>query len=268
MLKKLRPLYIALSAIGTLGALSMTAPASAQSCKEIIAVAYRGSDQGKLTIRVNEVTLLRENSSNMANFVPPNLLLEGENTLTIELAAKDGGAPTAKAEVFKGCWGEMPKDPGENDNVLGTVALDAPGSDSTTFAMSGLPAYSYLAVEPSDDAGLLEAVAALVATARNKDKEGYLAYLQPMFHDFTLDDPQAPEMLSQMTDYLFGAPSEIVDPGALTVSPVLGGRAFQVQDAEGNAPLQFAMSVDNGTETLWQAGIWVKTAEGWKVLRH
>ncbi|WP_193369848.1 hypothetical protein [Pelagibius marinus] len=246
----------------------MAAPASAQACKEIIAVAYKGSDQGRLTLRVNEVTLLRDHSSDMANFVPPNLLLEGENTLTIELAAQDGGTPSAKAEVFKGCWGEMPKDPGQNDNVLGTVVLDAPGSDSVAFTVSGLPAYSYLAAGPSDDAGLREAVADLIETTRNKDMEGYFAYLEPMVRDFTLDDPQAPEMLRQMTDYLFGQPSEVVDPGELTVTPVLGGRAFQVQDAAGNAPLQFAMSVDNGKETLWQAGIWMKTAGGWKVLRH
>ncbi|MEO3428969.1 hypothetical protein AAFN88_08950 [Pelagibius sp. CAU 1746] len=246
----------------------MTVPASAQSCDEIVAVAYKGSDRGSLTIRVNEVTLLRESSSGMANFVPPNLLLEGENTLSIELAARDGGAPTAAAEVFKGCRGEMPKDPGENGNVLGTVALDAPGTDSTTFTVTGLPAYSYLSAMPSDDAGLLEAVAGLVETARNKDVDGYFAHLQPMLHDFALDDPQAPEMLRQMADYLFGQASEIVEPGALTATPVLGGRAYQVQDAEGNAPLQFALSVDNGTETLWQAGVWMKTADGWKVLRH
>lgn len=55
----------------------MSDTASAQDCSEIIAVAYVGSDRGKLTIRVNEVTLLHERSDNMANFVPPNLLLEG-----------------------------------------------------------------------------------------------------------------------------------------------------------------------------------------------
>lgn len=164
----------------------------------------------------------------------------------------------------------MPKDPGENDNVLGTVALDGTGSDSTSFTVSGLPAYSYLLAERTDDAGLLEAVADLIAIARNKDVEGYIAYLQPMFHDFALDDPQAPAMLRQMAGYIVSKPSEIVDPGALTMTPVIGGRAYQVQDAEGNAPLQFAAPGGDGAEedTLWQAGIWMKTAEGWKVLRH
>lgn len=248
----------------------MSNPASAQTCNEVIAVAYVGSDQGKLTIRVNEVTLLHERSDNMANFVPANLLLEGENTLTIELTGKDGGAPNAKAEVFKGCRGEMPKDPGENDDVLGIVALDAAGSESATFVIGDLPAYRYLSAEPTDDAGLLEAVADLIQTARNKDLEGYFGYLEPMFHDFALDDPQAPEMLRQMGGFLIGGPVEVVDPGELTVTPVLGGRAYEVRDAKGNPPLQFTMpgEMEESPDELSQAGVWMKTAEGWKVLRH
>lgn len=248
----------------------MPTPASAQSCKEIIAVAYEGSDQGNLTISVNDVTLLHDYSGNTANFVPPHLLLEGENTLTIELTARDGGAPTARAEAFRGCVGEMPKDPGQNDDVLATLTLDAPGSDSTTFTVGGLPAYSYLTARQTDDAGLLEAVADLIETIRKKDMEGYFAYLQPMFHDLALDDPQAPEMLRQMGAYLVGGPVELVEPGELTVTPVLGGRAYQVQDADGKAPVQFLMpGEDSDTpDELSQAGIWIKTADGWQVLRH
>ena len=241
-------------------------PNPADACAEMTAVAYASGEDGKLTLRVNEVTLLRDHVGGMTGFVPPSLLLEGDNTLTIQLTGEGG----AKAEVFKGCMGEFPKDPGENENVLGSVTLTAAGSKTVTFAQSGLPAYSYLAAAPTDETGLREAIAAFIDTARNRDVEGYLAYLEPMLHDFALDDPQAPEMLREMATYVIGGPFEVVDPGALTVTPVLGGRAYQVTDSAGKPPLQFAMPGDSGesSDELNQAGIWMKTAAGWKVLRH
>lgn len=69
---------------------------------------------------------------------------------------------------------------------------------------------------------------------------------------------------------MIGGPFGVVDPGALTVTPVLGGRAYQVTDSAGKPPLQFTTPGDSGgsNDALNQAGIWMKTAEGWKVLRH
>ena len=238
-------------------------PNDAAACDEMTAIAYLGDAGGELTLRVNGVTLLRDNAGGSTGFVPPTLLLEGENILTVEMA----GAGSASAEVFTGCKGEFPKDPGQNDKAQVLVQVTAPGSETVTFTQSGLPAYSYLDAEPSDDNGLRDAIAGLIETARSKDVEGYLAYLEPMLHDFALDDPEAPEMLRNMASFVIASPAKVADPGPLTIVPVLGGRAYQVTDSQGDGPLQFIMPGDEA-ETLKQAAIWMQTADGWKVLRH
>lgn len=269
-MKLMRPLGSALAAIVSSATLLMATAAAAQKCDQVLAVAYVGSDQGALTIRVNDVTLLRARSSEQPNFVPADLLLEGENTLTIELTGKDGGTPTAQAEVFEGCKGEMAQAPGENDNVLASVALDGGGSDSATFPIGDLPAYSYLSAGPTEPAGLLEAVDGLIQTVQAKNLEGYLDYMSPMLHDFALEHPQAEAMLRQMGGFLISGPVEVVEPGDLSVRPVLGGRAYEVHDAVGKPPLQFTMpgEMADTPDELSQAGIWIKTDDGWKVLRH
>ena len=162
---------------------AVTTPALA--CEETLVVAYQGSDAGKLTIAVNDVVLLRDNPGSFANFVVPSLLLEGENTLRVRLVADEAaadteGQPSAKAEVFNACQGTFPEAPGQNPDVIGEISLDKAGEMVIPFRVSGLPAYGYLSAEPSDDAGLLEAIARLRKVASDGDIAEYMTYLTPL----------------------------------------------------------------------------------------
>jgi len=242
----------------------------AEACQEVLAVAYVGSDAGKLTIRVNDVTLISGLRGALPNFVPPSLLLEGENHLTLELDAEDATA-NVRAEVFKGCRGEFPGAPGENRNVLAQISLEGTGARTVSFPISGLPDYSYLSAAPSDDKGLLDAIEAMRDAARHGDVDGYLAYFQPMLDDFVLDgEASAAQLIRGMVSQLLGDGFTVADSGDLTVRPVLGGRVFQVEDGRGDGPMQFRPSGAGGDtpDKIAQASFWINTGDGWKVLRQ
>ncbi|WP_157230901.1 nuclear transport factor 2 family protein [Kiloniella laminariae] len=254
-----------------LGAVTM----SAQACEETLAVAYQGSEAGKLTIEVNDVILLRDHPGSFANFIPPSLLLEGENILRVRLvkdaAAAGAEAVGAKAEVFKACQGTFPEAPGQNENVIGEISLDQPGEATTGFTVKDLPAYGYLSAEPTDDKGLLEAITLLRQAASDGDMDAYMAFLTPLKNDLVTIEGMPANILEGMATDLLGGDYKVSEPGALTVHPVLGGRAYQVATAEGDGPLIFVPkdpSNQDLLDKLAQAGIWIKTDDGWKILRH
>lgn len=109
MLKNMKPAYLALVAIGSMGLTSMPAHA----CKEITAVALQGSDAAELRVRVNNVILINHKGSH-SNTVPANLLLEEDNDFKIELITDNPDA-TGRAEVFVACEGKWAIHPSQID---------------------------------------------------------------------------------------------------------------------------------------------------------
>jgi len=263
VVKKFKSAGFALTILGTLGVSTVTA----QACKEIIALSYIGSDEGELSIHINDVVFVKGSSRNSFGVALPDLLLEGENSLTVELIASEG-SPAARAEVFQACEGVFPGAPGENPNVLAEISLSAPWSETVHFIVEGLPNYTYLSAEPSDDKGLLEAVGEMQRAAREGNVEGYVAYLQPMLADMSLIGGPPVELVYSMVADLLGGDYEVANPAELAVTPVIGGRAYQVQSASGDGPLVFRATGGEGINKISQASIWIKTADGWKVLRQ
>ena len=257
---------LAFSTFVALGVLSM----SAHACEETLSIAYQTGGEGRLHILVNEATVHLDLAAPEGNWVAPDLLLPGENLLEIELTGPEGAA-SARLEVFSGCGGAFPAAPGANANSLLTVELDTPGRVSETFSYDDVPDYIYVNSEPTDNAGLDAAIDHLRELAQAGDVDGFLAYQEPLLHDARLSHPERAGMLNHMAMVLLaGGEFDVVEPEEITIKPVLGGRAYQAMDARGQGPLQFVGrdGSPSAGQTLAQARIWIKTAEGWRVLRH
>lgn len=242
---------------------------SANACEEMIAIAYQGSDVGAMTISVNDVILLQDHKGSSFNFMPPTLLLNGDNSINVTLKSEDTSAKVS-AEVYVGCEGQMPNAPGENGNVLTRVDVKGSGNQSSTFQSSGLPAYAYLSASPTNDEGLIEAISAMRAAARNNDVDAYVSYFQPMLDDFAIEGEDMSSMVVGMSTHLLSPAFNTTKPGNLIIKPVIDGRAYQVTDDVGQGPLQFKAteSSDGMPSAIAQASIWIKTMNGWKVLRQ
>ncbi|WP_421708612.1 nuclear transport factor 2 family protein [Algihabitans sp.] len=254
------------SVVAILGVLSMPVKA----CEEKLGIAYQTGGDGRLHILVNEVTLHPDLASSQGNWIAPDLLLPGENTLEIVLSGPEGVA-NAKTEIFVGCEGVFPDAPGENAESLLLTEIDTPGRVSEAFFYDDVPGYVYLNAEPTDDDGLEAAIEDLRKVARSGDVAGFLTYHDPLLHDARLVHPEREGLLNHMAMlFLTSGDFDVMAPKEITIKPVLGGRAYQAIDPSGQGPLRFVGKdgSESAGQTIAQARIWMKTAEGWRVLRN
>ncbi|WP_417455168.1 hypothetical protein [Kiloniella sp.] len=263
MLKNMKPVYLALVTIGSMGLTAMPTHA----CKEITAVALQGSDAAELRVRVNNVILINHKGSH-SNTVPANLLLEGDNDFKIELIT-DSPDATGRAEVFVACEGDFPKEPGKNENVLAELYQQGAGEQNAIFQAKTQPAFSYLTGEITSDEGLLEAIEMMRNAAEAGDAKGYMAFFEPMFTDLPLAGGPPPEMIKGMVSELLSGKYTIKSSKDVQVNKILGGRAYQVVNSQDQGPIQFEEKTDvaTGRTTITQGAFWLKTANGWKVFR-
>ena len=286
MARGFRGLLIASAAVATMATLGATLGAtpglSAEPCIEVPAIAFLGSEGGRLTVRLNEASVAIDHRGSVTGHVlEPLLLMEDENTISVTLTAVDETArPSARVELLWLCRGHPPKPPGENHKGLAVVALDAPGHARTTVtrevAPFELPDYSYTWAPATDSSGLLEAIEAMRAAARTEDLDRYLAFYRLMFDDFELIGDAGLARIDatrRRAAELLGGHFDVVDSGPLTLSPVLGGRAYEVRDEKGLAPLQFKgrKAADGLAEEVAQAAFWIKLSQHdgqWYVLRQ
>ena len=277
MMRSLRGLIFAGAVLGTLASPVL----AAESCVEEPAIAFVASEDGRLTIRLNEASVVLEYNSSLAGHVlEPLLLMEDENTLSATLTAADEAArPSARVELLWLCRGQPPKPPGENDKGLAMIALDAPGRARTPISREAapfaLPDYSYTWAPATDSDGLLQAIEAMTAAARAGDLDRYLAFYRLMFDDFELEGELGQARIDETrrrAAELLGERFDVVDSGPFRLRPILGGRAYEVRDARGLAPLQFRpmVAATDRPGAVAQAAFWIKRGgtDQWFVLRQ
>ena len=233
--------------------------------EQITAVAF--STDGELTLRVNDATLIRVTDGGRADAVTPSLLGPGTNSISAELAAT-GNSPSADVTVFRACRGSIPSS-GAGQTVLARLDLTGPGSRSARFELDNVSVYPFTNAPPSGDDGLLAAVQALQAAAARRDTSAYLGFMAPLMA-VAAADGMPPGTVRGMAETLLADPGvKVQRPSGLTTRPVLGGRVWEVTDAAGEGPVQFAAPADPGGPTrLSQARYWMQYQGRWGVVEH
>ncbi|WP_343563327.1 hypothetical protein [Kiloniella sp. b19] len=251
----------------TLATVTGTSAMSASACNEMRFIALQGSEDSELAIKLNGALLVRHGGPHV-NAVPADLLLEGENLLEMELTTSRADA-TAKAELFVGCEGAFPEEPGQNPNSLLLLHQDGNGKQSAFFQSGPVPQLSYLKAEPGSDEGLRDAIRKLLTAARKGDVAAYLSLLSPMINDLPLQNGPPPQMIEAMLTDLLSGQFDIIATPDIRIRKILKGRAYQVTTADNRGPITFSPkgSKDGAGFEVTQGAFWIKTSEGWKVFR-
>lgn len=239
----------------------------ARACDVVHVIAYQHTAGSELSVWVNDAVVFRALPGGSGGSATPRFLINGTNTVSAILDPGSAEAPKARLEVFDGCEGEFPFPVGENENVLASLALDGDNSAQTSFELTGQPETAWSTAEPADDdAGLLDAAQALIAAAKAQDVDAYVGAFKPMLADMAARGMPAEQMLASMAAGVFSE-MEVVDPKPLSARAILGGRVWEVTDADGKAPLQF-QGPGGEADSLEQGMYWVHDGSSWGVVRQ
>ena len=237
-------------------------------------IAYSGSEGGQLNITLNNISVIDNYDSTTSGFRPPEFLLKKDNKLSAKLSSTDDNKTLiAQVELFKSCQDKVHQPPGDNDNVIATITLDSVGEKEVSFDIASLPDYSYLSASVNDDTeSLLKAIESMKDTIRNRDLKGYISFLEPMIKDLVLEQAPPEEMIRNMMDQLLSDQFVLKDTSALSVRAVLNGKAYEVTDKEGYAPIQFVPQGESDgmmmPDKISQSKYWIHYNGRWQVLRQ
>ncbi|MEO9470586.1 hypothetical protein [Parasphingorhabdus sp.] len=181
-------------------------------------------------------------------------LVTGENIVRIEYDGTDG-----QFGITKGCIGEFPE-----DEPVDQVTFDQPGSKILKFDHGGLVESEYLKAEIAGDAGLMDAVRQLQVAVRARDAETIFELQAPLFRDairqgFSLDNPR---MITRKL--LSEGVLDITEP--LVVTPVMGGRVYQVLSPAFERPVSATIKDENGTFQWFSGTFWARFDGKWGIV--
>lgn len=214
------------------------------------------TEAGSYTVFVNGTFFTKETepSSGFGSAVFLDWLVTGENTVRIEY---DGSA--GQFGITKGCKGEFPA-----DEPVDQISFDQPGSKILKFNYDGLVESEYLKAEIAGDAGLMDAVEQLQNAVRARNADTIFALQAPLFRDairqgYSLDSPRmiTRKLLSEGT-------LNITEP--LVVTPVMGGRVYQVLGPAFERPVSATINDENG-KFQWHSGtFWARFNGKWGIV--
>lgn len=183
-------------------------------------------------------------------------LVPGKNIVKIDY---DGTA--AEFAIFARCKGSY-----DDDHIVDTATFTSSSSKQLSFEHLRPLDDIYLKADIAGDEGLLDAVKKLQDAARAGDVETILHIHGPMIEEFGRRMGSTEGITSYLRTILSSYPTEIVE--TLTVTPVMGGRVYQIFGPDGQSPISVSGKTDTGSFS-WPGGVyWARFGDEWAVVAN
>ncbi|PHR14230.1 MAG: hypothetical protein COA41_17595 [Sphingopyxis sp.] len=246
----LRGLLAAAIALTTIAA---TQGESAESC--IIEHGLQDRlGSGSARIFVNGVYFRTEEGPGSGGGTFTDWLVEGENEIRIEYDGDD-----ARFSITRGCRGAIP-----GDDFVDEVEFDAPGTKILTFVHDRPVEAEYLNAEIAGNAGLADAIESFQKAAVARDIDTIFALQAPMFRDAERLGYPVDSAKAFAREVLTNGTTEIAE--SYSITPVLGGRVYQVLDAKMQSPVRVTYKAEDGTYSWSSGSYWARFDGKWGVV--
>lgn len=243
---------LVISAVLLPSALALVGQAAA--CDETIILEYQVSD-GRYQFELNDVYLESGGAQFASGGLPiTDWMLSGENLIKVSMNAENGDF-----SVYAIC------DDGSGRRDFDRATIEGQERVGLTFNVDAPPERLYLAAEPTDDEGLLEAVEALKSAFSARDFDAVWD-----LHVAMRAEMEAAGQPMKAAAYEMGKIVENIDPEiapGLTTRPVLGGRVWEVHGAQFAVPISDVVSVNGGQIEFKTGSFWMKIDGAWSVYR-
>ncbi|WP_417591427.1 hypothetical protein [Parasphingorhabdus sp.] len=183
-------------------------------------------------------------------------LVPGKNILKIDF---DGSA--AEFEIFARCKGEY-----DDHDIVDTVRFTSSSSRQLSFEHEGPLEDIYLKADIAGDEGLLDALKKLQDAARSGDVETIVHMHAPMIEEFGRVMGNSDGFTSYLRTILSGYPADITE--TLTVTPVMGGRVYQILGPDGEPPISVSGKMDGGSFSWPGGAYWARFGDEWAVVAN
>lgn len=183
-------------------------------------------------------------------------LVPGKNIVKINY---DGTA--AEFTIFARCKGSY-----DDDHIVDTVTFTSPSSQQLSFEHHGPLEDIYLKADIAGDEGLLDAMKTLQDAARAGDVETILRLHDPMIKEFGRRMGSTERITSYLRSILTSHPAVVEK--TLTVTPVMGGRVYQIFGPDGRPPISVSGKTEDGSFS-WPGGVyWARFGDEWAVVAN
>lgn len=209
---------------------------------------------GTANIFVNGVFFRREQGPSSGGGTFQDWLIEGENTIRIEYDGDD-----AQFSITQGCRGAFP-----NEEFVDQVEFDAPGTKTLSFIHDRPVEAEYLTAEISGEEGLEQAIAKFREAAIARDIDTIFALQAPLFREFERRGYPVDVGRAFAREVLTNGTAEIAE--TLSITPVLGGRVYQVLDAHMQSPIRVVYKDKDGSYTWHSGTYWARFDGKWGVV--
>lgn len=209
---------------------------------------------GSAKIFVNGVFFRAEQGPSSGGGTFTDWLVEGENEIRIEYDGED-----AQFSITQGCRGAMP-----DKEFVDQVKFEAPGTKTLSFVHDRPVEDEYLSAEIAGEEGLAEAIESFHEAAVARDIDAILALQAPLFRDA--------ERRGYPVDIARAFAREVVTKGtpkiaeSYTITPVLGGRVYQVLDAKMQSPVRVVYKDENGSYEWSSGSYWARFDGEWGIV--
>lgn len=183
-------------------------------------------------------------------------LVPGKNIVKIDF---DGSA--ADFEIFARCKGSY-----EDHNIVDTVRFTSSSSKQLSFEHEGPLDYTYLKADIAGDEGLMDAVKKLQDAARSGDVDTVLHMHAPLIEEFGRHMGNADRFTTYLRTILSRYPVEIAE--TLTVTPVMGGRVYQILGPDAQPPISVSGKMDGGSFSWPGGAYWARFGDEWAVVAN
>ncbi|MEQ8744363.1 hypothetical protein [Parasphingorhabdus sp.] len=183
-------------------------------------------------------------------------LVPGQNIVNIDY---DGSA--GAFTIFARCKGSY-----DDDHIVDTVSFTSPSAGQLHFDHAEPLDDIYLKADIAGDAGLLDAVEKLQDAARAGDVETILRMHAPMIKEFGRRMGSTERITSYLRSILTSHPAVVEK--TLTVTPVMGGRVYQIFGPDGRPPISVSAKTEDGSFS-WPGGVyWARFGDKWAVVAN
>ena len=226
------------------------AASAAIGCERVTLLEYE-LREGAFSAHVNDALLAAEGGQFSAGGLPmTEWLLPGANVVRIEFEGAKG-VFSLKDYCEDGAGGA----------AISKITLGGRGKSKMTFAAPNAERRLYFEAEPTNDQGLMDAVAALRAAYANRDPDAFWALHAAMRADLELRGRSAAATEYKMKRVV--AAAETAPEAVFDARPILNGRVWEVRDATGAPPLDVVVEIDGadyplktGSYRMRRDGVW------------
>ena len=181
-------------------------------------------------------------------------LLTGENIVRVDYDGAD-----ADFSITKACRGDFP-----DDEPVDQVSFDQPGSKMLKFNHDRPIEAEYLKAESAGDAGLLDAIKNLQEAVRLRDTDAVFLLQAPLFRDAARQG--YPIVNAKMITRKLIETGKLNIPDSLIVTPVMGGRVYQVLGSQYQRPVSATLTQEDGTFTWHSGTFWARFDGKWGIV--